>query len=233
MKLFSEQHLLGILTSLQTFRKARNWGLKKVILLSPLLLLSGAGEAVAEADGPCERAGFRYADCGNGTVTDAETGLIWLKNANCENFGPRNWADTAVAAADLANGQCGLTDGSSPGEWHLPFWFEWERTAADAREKNCMPFLTDATGDRCYSEGSSPFINVQNGFYWTAAVQPNAPGTAWALSIPDTTGYNYRDQAYGWPVRGNNIGINKESCKNNGWQALGFRNQGLCIKALM
>jgi hypothetical protein len=92
--------------------------------------------------------------------------------------------------------------------------------------------LTDATGDRCYSEGSSPFINVQNGFYWTAAVQPNAPGTAWALSIPDTTAYNYRDQAYGWPVRGNNIGINKESCKNNGWQALGFRNQGLCIKAL-
>jgi hypothetical protein len=51
------------------------------------------------------------------------------------------------------------------------------------------------------NDGSSPFINAQNGLYWTAAVQPNAPDIAWALSIPDTTVYNYRDQAYGWPAR--------------------------------
>jgi hypothetical protein len=28
-------------------------------------------------------AGLRFVDCGNGTVQDTQTGLIWLKNANC------------------------------------------------------------------------------------------------------------------------------------------------------
>src|SRR5262245_6995997 len=67
----------------------------------------------------------RFVDCGttglgtsNGTVKDMQTGLIWLKNANC--FGLTNWADANIKAAALASGQCGLADGSKPGDWRLP-----------------------------------------------------------------------------------------------------------------
>lgn len=238
MKLFSEQQLLGYFVSFKTFRKSCLLFLKGGLLLSSLLLLSGVAVAApkekAKADGPCNlKTTGRYVDCGNGTVTDTETRLIWLKDANCAIFGLKSWAETVSALADLANGQCGLTDGSSPGDWHLPFQPEWKKSVAKAKEKGCaMTTLTNGTGNRCYGDGPSPFINVQNGFYWTAAVYPNAPGTAWALGTTNTTHYNYRSQAYVWPVRGNNSGINKESCKTNGWRKLGFKNQGQCIKAL-
>jgi len=237
MKLFSEQHLLGYFISFKTFREACNLFLKGVFLLLSLLLLSGVVVAApkAKADGPCQlKTGGRYVDCGNGTVTDTDTGLIWLEDANCAIFGLKSWAETVAAVADLADGQCGLTDGSSPGDWNLPFQPEWKKSVAKAKKKGCsMPTLTNTKGDRCYGDGPSPFINVQNGFYWTAAVYPGAPGVAWALSTKkDLTAYNYRDQAYGWPVRSNEKGINEKSCKNNGWKKFGFKSQGQCIKIL-
>ena len=62
-------------------------------------------------------AGAHFSDNGNGTVTDANTGLVWLKNANC--FGKVTWQAAMDAAAVLADGQCGLTDGSTAGQWRL------------------------------------------------------------------------------------------------------------------
>ena len=58
--------------------------------------------------------GVRFTDNGDGTVTDNLTALIWLKNANC--FGPPNWATALSDANTLANGSCGLSDGSSAGQ---------------------------------------------------------------------------------------------------------------------
>ncbi len=60
----------------------------------------------------------RFVANGNGTVTDNLTGLIWLQNAGCADL--HYWEDTLSWAASLGNGVCGLTDGSSPGEWRLP-----------------------------------------------------------------------------------------------------------------
>src|SRR5258705_6735407 len=67
----------------------------------------------------------RFVDCAttslgtsNGTVKDMQTGLIWLKNANC--FGLTSWANANIKAGALANGQCGLADGSKVGDWRLP-----------------------------------------------------------------------------------------------------------------
>ena len=65
----------------------------------------------------------RFADNGNGTVTDNLTGLVWLKNANCASFfsgdstgqNARDWTDALTAANSLATGYCGLTDGSAAG----------------------------------------------------------------------------------------------------------------------
>ena len=59
----------------------------------------------------------RYIDCGNGTVTDTVGGLIWLADANC--FGSQNWANANTLAVALANGQCGLSDGSAAGGCRL------------------------------------------------------------------------------------------------------------------
>src|SRR4051794_35859814 len=38
----------------------------------------------------------RFTNCGDGTVRDNLTGLIWLKNANC--FGALQWAQALTAA---------------------------------------------------------------------------------------------------------------------------------------
>ncbi|HOP46380.1 MAG TPA: DUF1566 domain-containing protein [Desulfobacteraceae bacterium] len=70
----------------------------------------------------------RFTDNGNGTVTDNMTGLIWMKNARCTEFyfndttgkNQRNWNNALTAANNLSAGYCGLTDGSSSGDWRLP-----------------------------------------------------------------------------------------------------------------
>lgn len=60
----------------------------------------------------------RFIDKGNGTIYDTVSNLTWLKNADC--FGRQIW-DAAVANANImASGQCGLSDGSRAGDWHLP-----------------------------------------------------------------------------------------------------------------
>ena len=60
----------------------------------------------------------RFTDNGDGTATDNLTGLIQLKNADC--FGPRTWQQALDDCNGLSAGYCGLTDGSSEGDWRLP-----------------------------------------------------------------------------------------------------------------
>ena len=61
---------------------------------------------------------FNFIDNGDGTVTDARTGLFWLKNVNP---GGLMTFDEAVAyCSTLASGIAGLTDGSIAGQWRLP-----------------------------------------------------------------------------------------------------------------
>ena len=92
----------------------------------------GSGPTAA---GPCFDDVNRYVNCGNGTVTDTATGLIWLKNASC--FRTNSYASANQAAAALADGQCGLTDGSTVGDWRLPTRGEWETTIARAVALGC------------------------------------------------------------------------------------------------
>src|SRR5208283_1799843 len=60
----------------------------------------------------------RFTDNNDGTVTDGLTGLVWMKNAGC--FAASNWSVALVYASQLASGQCGLTDGSTAGQWRMP-----------------------------------------------------------------------------------------------------------------
>jgi hypothetical protein len=103
-------------------------------------------------------------DCGNGTITDTATGMIWLRDAGC--IGPLDWAGANRAAARLRSGRCGLRDGSQPGDWRLPSNAEWVAMTAAAvlhPELRCTnPSLTDDSGSKCFGSGEgSSFRNVR------------------------------------------------------------------------
>jgi hypothetical protein len=95
------------------------------------------GEMVGTGGGDsCCEAGQRFGDNGDGTVLDCQTGLIWLKDANC--LGMMNWSNAMNAAAALNDGECGLTDGNAAGtgQWSegdvfngVVSNFYWSRTS--------------------------------------------------------------------------------------------------------
>lgn len=108
---------------------------KDAILVDPLqAVIDDLRRQLAEmesklADADCPGAGGstdRFTDCYNGTVRDNYTGLIWLKDASCADLpgtgdeGQADWETAVSAAANLADGICGLTDRSRPGDWRLP-----------------------------------------------------------------------------------------------------------------
>ena len=96
----------------------------------------------------------RYVDCGDGTVYDAVTGLLWLEDATCDLFGSypdgsTDWANAWARVAELAEGECELTDGSRAGDWRLPTVSEWQVTMNAGSEAECDPALTDFSGSNC------------------------------------------------------------------------------------
>jgi hypothetical protein len=139
----------------------------------------------------------RYTDNGNGTVTDTRSGLIWLKNANC--FGKQKWATATQSTANLANGQCGLTDGSTAGMWRLPTKEELE-AMLDKRYKN--PALSNAAGTAQWAEGDA-FSGVRPSDYWSSTPYADSSGFAWSVNLNyghvDTYGKGGTDDV--WPVR--------------------------------
>ncbi len=131
----------------------------------------------------------RFADNGNGTVTDNLTGLIWLKDATC--LLDRDW-DKALAAANLlASGSCSLNDGSSAGDWRLP-------------NRNELKSLIDASRFNPALPAANPFINVVAGTYWSSTSHAYAATTAWEVSLYDgvVSGHGLGNLRYVWPVRG-------------------------------
>ena len=163
-----------------------------------------------------DNTGSRFVDCGDGTIKDTVTGLYWLKQASCL---PRvSWAEANNSAALLAHGQCGLTDGSLPGDWRLP---TLECPSGDSctldlasgelgelvnlgTANGCgSPALPDMTGNGCYTHGD-PFLAVETN-YWSATTEPSNPIAAWVLMLmSDQANCNNSKATPGfvWPVRG-------------------------------
>ena len=128
---------------------------------------NAAGGARGRAAAPCGNKAKRYTDCGNGTVTDSLTGLVWLKQATCLPSADFEAAKKAVAG--LKNGDCMLTDGSSPGDWRLPTQKDWETTMEKALDMGCSgPTLTNDAGTGCLSEGPSSFTGAEADYYWSS-----------------------------------------------------------------
>jgi hypothetical protein len=140
----------------------------------------------------------RFNDRGNGTVVDNLTGLTWLKDANC--FGQRTWYEALSDSNGLGDGQCGLTDSSSSGDWRLPNLFELE-SLCDMQYY--APALSNIVGTGKWTEGN-PFFNVQSNLYWSSTTDVSNTAHAWFVGMQHCTAnfFSKDDWLYVWPVRG-------------------------------
>jgi hypothetical protein len=131
----------------------------------------------------------RFTDNGDGTVIDNQTGLIWLKDANC--FGQRAWADAIADCNDLASGSCGLTDGSNAGEWRLPQIKELQSLIDFSNSYPALPF-------------GHPFTDWRSSTYWSSTTLASESPAAWFVDMSVGRVYNFPKfyAYYVWPVRG-------------------------------
>jgi hypothetical protein len=137
--------------------------------------------------------GTRWCDNGDGTVTDLNTCLVWLKDAS---WGGQYvfWVDTQTGtnaqdrASQLYHGVGGLSDGSVVGSWRLPTKTELHNLSHGI-EAVSMSNIRAFTG-------------VQHS-YWSSNTNPNNPDGAWFLDaifgnvLLGGKSANY----YVWPVR--------------------------------
>lgn len=134
--------------------------------------------------------GTRFTDNTDGTVTDNLTGLIWLKDAGC--IGVRDNNSASAQAAALANGSCGLSDGSTAGQWRLPTIKELE-SLVDINYSD--PALT----------AGHPFSNI-SGCYWSV--------TPWAANNYYRNSININSGNVSVPNAGGECGVNQYDGNN-------------------
>ena len=143
---------------------------------------------------------FNFIDNGDGTVTDARTGLIWLKDANA--IGLMEGSDTSVYIRNLADGQAGLTDGSTAGQWRVPSIQELEGMSTDPPTTYCL----DGSCFNCpvtWTMPGTPFTNVQSGCYWSITIETLHHDWMYLTMSDGTVGSlgGVGEWCFVWPVR--------------------------------
>ena len=130
----------------------------------------------------------RFTDNLDGTVTDHLTGLIWLKDGNC--FGERTWVEAISDCNGLATGSCGLSDGSSAGDWRLPNIKELQSLIDYGSFMPALPL-------------GHPFIN-EYAVFWSSTNNTHYDWISWYVSlISGSVGYDNKTEIYYvLPVRG-------------------------------
>jgi len=187
-----------------------------VVVTGAALLGTGCDSATDDMIKPTPA--DRFLDNGDGTVTDTNTGLVWLKNANCFGLPPLfdNWNDAMALVAGLSDGQCGLTDGSSAGDWRLPTLQCPQVPPTTCRLDDATgefasiftsrcprPSILDTAGTGCWSEGD-PFSRVRSDFSYWSSTTHSTSGRAfnvWLGTGTVSTNYTIRDLLLVWPVR--------------------------------
>jgi hypothetical protein len=182
------------------------WGKTSLSEVGPWLEIErDTGRIKAEkwnADRPCFNATERFVDCGNGTVVDTVTGLMFLSNADC--FGGQNWATANQSAAALEDGQCGLTDGSRAGDWRLPTKEEWEALVRPGCPSPKIVGNGSDSSTSCFSS-SSWATDIVTTAYWSATTYSLDTAFAWFASLfSGTVEVSNGDKTLNgrvWPVR--------------------------------
>ena len=165
---------------------------------------------IAGADGKLQKGvtwpSPRFTDNTNGTVTDNLTGLIWLKAANYKSTagaaGAATWTEALTFCNTLKSGQCGLTDGSTEGQWRLPNYFELVSLLDLAYFDPALS--NDAGIGKWVSGAGSSFTGVQSGYYWSSTTSAGSTGFAWYVALGGglVNGDVKTSTYYVWPVRG-------------------------------
>jgi hypothetical protein len=143
----------------------------------------------------------RFIDNGDGTLADTVTGLTWLKQADCIN---QAWSAALNAVNALASGQCGLSDGSTAGQWRLP-----NRTEMLSLSDRAPTFPQAAYLDGEYQASATVtgpviFSNyIISNYYWTSTTDAADPTQAWTVYSCDFGVYNIpkTDVRYALAVR--------------------------------
>jgi len=94
-----------------------------------------------------------------------------MRAASVQPHGP----NAVTEVTQLADGACGLSDGSTAGKWRLPNLNELES------------LIDVSASDPALSIGN-PFINVSNGVYWTSTSYFGGEGgspKAWTIRLSD------------------------------------------------
>ncbi|MCW5211889.1 DUF1566 domain-containing protein [Desulfobulbus sp. TB] len=145
----------------------------------------------------------RFTDNTDGTVTDNLTGLIWLKNADC-NSGAATWSNAMTFAANVSNGDCGLSDGSSAGDWRMP---TLDEQSSILDRQYYEPSLSNAQGTGKWTDGDV-FNNVHSDKgYWTSTLYASSDKLPtpyiWEVNLNTgaVTGRGLTSLYYVWPVR--------------------------------
>jgi len=140
----------------------------------------------------------RWVDKGDGTVVDTVTGLVWLKQADCIQD---TWANAAAAVDALSSGQCGLTDGSEPGSWHVPSRSEM-LSMADRMENNQGDFFSQTYlnwNKTVFQEAIfTNFVRFQ--YYWTSTPDAADPAKAWTIFSCDFGVYDSPRENVGYTL---------------------------------
>lgn len=110
----------------------------------------------------------RFSDHGDGTIADNLTGLVWLQNTDC--FGTVPWPQALSSAMNLADGQCGLADGSMPGDWRLP-------------NLRSLQSLIDYEQDQPALPAGHPFQNVVSSGYWSSTTSASGSLEIWGVRM--------------------------------------------------
>jgi cysteine-rich repeat protein len=142
----------------------------------------------------------RFTDMGDGTVRDNDTGLIWTKSANPVGYDDSwQWAMDRVAL--ISSGECGLTDGSTDGDWRLP-------TKDELQGIGTNPPITWSSGipSVAWTTPGAPFTDVQISGFWTSTEYDSNSVWIVYMGVGHTDTY-IKEGGNGcniWPVRNAN-----------------------------
>ncbi len=130
----------------------------------------------------------RFIDRGDGTLADTETGLVWLKRADCI---AQPWSGALATVNALASGQCGLTDGSTAGQWRMP------NRRRDAEHRRPRTHVSRGRLPRREYQASSAvtgpvvFTNfIVADYYWTSSTDAADSTQAWSVYSCDFGAYD-------------------------------------------